>query len=115
MLSEGAVDRTGVSGRKAEAHYVPNADEISLETVINLLVSKKIVTADELFSTESQVREYRQYKNDVSYVNIKNNFDRGKFPKLKKAMSMHRWSRHLGSFLFGWKWKKVKSNHASHY
>lgn len=110
MRSEELVDRSEGNRGDGNTHFVANADEISLETLINLLAQKKLITVDELFSLESRMRDYKQYRNDVSYVNIKNNYDRGRFPELKKTMSRHRWSRRLGSFLFGWKWKKVKKN-----
>jgi len=110
MLSENVMEKSVAKKTEADTHHVPNAEEISLETVINLLVKKGVLSADELFSLEDQMREYRQYKNDVKYMKIKNNYDRGRFPKLKKSMSKRKWSRRLGSMLFGWKWKKVKKS-----
>ncbi|MDZ7264145.1 MAG: hypothetical protein ONB16_06135 [candidate division KSB1 bacterium] len=89
---------------------VPNADVISPETIVHVLVNKGICTPDELFSLEGRIQKLNETATSNQVVNIQNQYDRGRFPELKRAMSKHRWSRRLGSFLFGWKWKKVKKN-----
>jgi len=91
-----------------DMEFVPNADVISLETLVNMLVAKGICTVEELFMLEGRVQELNQKNHTTNIVSIHNQFDRGRFPGLKKAMSKHRWSRRLGTLLFGWKWKKVK-------
>ncbi len=89
--------------------WVPNAHEISAETVVNMLVSKGICTIDELFEMERRLHDDGGYKSTGSIaVNIENITDRGRFPTLKRKMSKRRWTRKLGSVLFGWKWKKIK-------
>ena len=91
--------------------WVPNAHEISVETVINMIVSKGICTVDELFEMERRIKEHGGYASRQGVVaNIENITDRGRFPALKRKMSKSRWSRKLGSLLFGWKWKKVKKD-----
>lgn len=89
---------------------IPHADVISLETIVHVLVNKGICSADELFALESNIQHASHSTATNQIVNIHNQYDRGRFPELKRAMSKHRWSRRLGSFLFGWKWKKVKKN-----
>ena len=93
-----------------EIDYVPNADVISLETLVNILVKKGICTADELFILERRVQQSNQKNHHSSFVPIQNQYDRGKFPGLKKTLSKYKWSRRLGSLIFGWKWRKVKKN-----
>jgi len=89
--------------------FVSNADVISLETMVNMMVNKGICTEEELFRMESLMQRQNQ-KNDSHFIPIQNYRHRGKFPALKRSMSKRRWSRQLGSLLFGWKWKKVKKN-----
>ena len=93
-----------------EIDYVPNADIISLETLVHILVKKGICTADEIFMLEGRVQQSNQKNHRSNFVPIQNQYDRGKFPALKKSMSKYKWSRRLGSMIFGWKWKKVKKN-----
>lgn len=89
---------------------VPNADMISTETIVHMMVNKGICTVDELFMLEGRIQEAGQHQKNQQYVNIQNQYERGRFSALKRAMSKHRWSRRLGTWLFGWKWKKVKKN-----
>ncbi|MBN2007820.1 hypothetical protein JW960_00585 [candidate division KSB1 bacterium] len=90
-------------------NWVPNANEISKETIINMLVTKGICTPEELFQMEGRLRDERSYSADGGLVvNVKNVKDRGRFYGLKRSMSKRRWTRRLGTMLFGWKWKKIK-------
>jgi len=100
----------GIGTEDAAPNLVPNADVISLETMVHMLVNKGICTAEELFMLEGRVQELNQKQPKNNFVPIQNQFDRGTFPGLKRAMSKHHWSRRLGSLLFGWKWKKIKKN-----
>lgn len=93
-----------------ESEFVPNADVISLETVVHMLVAKGFCTAEELFMLEGRVQDLNHKNRSTNVIPIQNQFDRGKFAGLKKAMSKHRWSRRLGTWLFGWKWKKIKKS-----
>jgi hypothetical protein len=97
-----------LESNSSKIHYVPNADVISLETIVHMMVNKGICTADELFMLEGNVQEKNSNDNKSQFVKIQNNFDRGRFSGFKKTMSKHSWSRKLGTMLFGWKWKKVK-------
>ncbi len=93
----------------------PIADIVSLETVVNVLVEKGICTAEELFEEERRRREYGKKFKEVKVVQTPTDplqHEREKLRKkqnwLKRKMSKRRWSRHLGTRLFGWQWKKVK-------
>jgi len=92
------------------SYRMSDADMISLESVITILLKKRICTREELLALEEEFRLDRIEQPKTNYVNIQNVFDRGRFSRLKRSMSKHRWSRRLGTLLFGWKWKKVKKN-----
>jgi len=115
MYSAQVVKQSGIGAGDdhSNVRLVPNADVISLETMVHMLVNKKICTAEELFVLQGRVQELTQNNDTNNFVPIHNNFDRGKFPALKRALSQHRWSRRLGTLLFGWKWKKIKKNVSS--
>ncbi len=104
--------RSRVGEDSLDIQYVPNADVISLETMVNMMVKKGICTAEELFMLEGRVQELGQKNNNNKYVSIHNHnhFDRGRFPAFKRAMSQHWLGRRLGTLLFGWKWKKIKKD-----
>jgi len=93
-----------------EIDYVPNADVISLETLVNIMVKKGICTVDELFMLEGRVQQSNKKNDHNNFVPIQNQYHRGKFSGLKKTMSKYKWARNLGTMIFGWKWKKVKKN-----
>lgn len=93
-----------------EIDYVPNADVISLETIVHIMVKKGICTIDELFMLERRVQQSNKSNNQSNLVPIQNQYHRGRFPILKKTMSKYKWSRRLGTMIFGWKWKKIKKN-----
>ena len=94
----------------------PLADIISLETVVNVLVKKGICSAEELFEEERRRREYTDDVKGTTVVDTKRKptdengrkQSRRKQNWLKRKMSNKRWSRKLGTTLFGWQWKKVK-------
>lgn len=98
----------GIEDGNSTIRSVPNADVISLETMVHMMVNKGICTAEELFMLEGRVQELNQNNKKNNFVSIQNHRDRGRFPALKKAMIKHRWSRRLGTLIFGWKWKKMK-------
>lgn len=108
MLQEKITEQSQNKVIEPEIDSVPNAGDISIKTVVNILVKKGVCTTDEIFKLESKLGDGKPYKTDVSFVNIKNPYDRGKFPGVKRWMSKHRWSRKLGTWIFGWKWKRVK-------
>ena len=89
---------------------VPNADMISVETIVNMLVKKNICTAEELFMLEGTIKEQNHDNNQNSFVSIKYDAHQSNQTRLKRLMSKRRWTRRLGTALFGWKWKKVKKS-----
>ena len=94
----------------------PLADVISLETVVNVLIRKGVCTPDELFEEEQKKRNYQDAVKDLSVVQTDEHpgakrDKKGRRMKqswLKRKMSQKRWSRRLGTSMFGWQWKKVK-------
>jgi len=108
MMSEQTMERklNGNNGKE----LLSNADEISVETIANLLVKKGVVSAEELFMLEGRVREEKSRLETANYVSVKNSHNRGRYSGFKKLMSQFRWSRRIGTLLFGWKWKKVKKS-----
>lgn len=92
-------------------------EEISTESMVNILIQKGICTADEISEMEGTIRKSKSFKqvksdgnsNSANFIKIKNPYDRGKLPGLKRYLSNYRWTRKLGTKLFGWKWKKVKN------
>lgn len=96
---------------------LPMADLISLETVVNLLVRKGVCTLEELFEEEKIRQQYNHLVKDVSIVRTgcqqsmrEERSNRRKQSWLKRKMSKRRWTRRLGTALFGWQWKKIKRN-----
>lgn len=92
--------------------FVPQADSISIETVVNMLVKKGVCTVDELFILEGQVRENQSPTQEEEYYRTKHrsrsNSHKTRMGWLKKFFVKFRWTRRLGTKLFGWKWKKIK-------
>lgn len=96
----------------------PAADLVSLETIVNILIRKGICTPEELFEEEQNRRSYLEETQNISSVQITNAkyYSGNGAPKksksnwLKRKMSKYRWSRKLGTTLFGWKWRKVRIN-----
>ena len=89
---------------------VANADVISLETVINMMVKKNICSVEELFRMEGKIREQNKNLNKANFVSIDSSREHSSHTGLKRIMSKRRWTRRLGTALFGWKWKKVKKS-----
>jgi hypothetical protein len=94
----------------------PLADIVSLETVVNVMIRKGLCTPEELFEEEQRKRNYQEKVKDISLVQtdehpLAKGDKKGRRKKqswLKRKMSQKRWSRKLGTSLFGWHWKKVK-------
>ena len=91
----------------------PIADIVSLETVVNLLIRKGVLTPEELYEEEQNLRRDLEKIKQTRPVEI----DRNGVPNtkkgnwLKRKMSKRLWTRRLGTSLFDWKWKKIKNNH----
>ncbi len=89
---------------------IPDLHEISLATVATILVEKGICTPDELFTLEGRLREQRSAFGDGVLINVRRTTSDNNHLFLKRIMRKYRWSRRLGTALFGWKWKKVKKD-----
>jgi len=90
---------------------VPQGDTISLETIVNILVKKGLCTTEELFKEEGFIRQKREQLEREEYKKISNinHYQRRHHNStIKRLFSKRRWTRRLGTALFGWKWKKVK-------
>jgi hypothetical protein len=70
-------------------------DEISVATLTKLLISKGLLTVEEVISEEKKNRS--NHNTDKSK----------KMPWYKQWAARQRWSRRLTAKLFGWHWKKV--------
>jgi len=89
----------------------PISDIVSMETVVNLLIQKGILRPEELFEEERRRRQFLAKMDENPPVEIESDNGTATGKKgnwLKRTMSNRRWTRRLGTFLFGWKWKKVK-------
>ena len=100
----------GIRPVEPQNDTVPDADVISLETIVNILVKKKICTKEELFILEGRIQEQRRNNKKNNFVSVKNDINHSSHSGLKRMMSKHRWTRRLGTALFGWKWRKVKKS-----
>ena len=104
-------DRNVIRAEHDQVNITADGDMISCETIVNMLINKKICTAEELFMLEGKIREQNKETKNNNFISVKKEHHRGRFPRIKHAMSRHRWTRRLGTALFGWKWKKVKRSH----
>lgn len=87
---------------------------ISNATIAKILIDKGVCTRAELVSAEQKYREKKSDINSFRPVRIERDASaEPPSPKssknwLKRKMSKFRWSRTLGTSLFGWEWKKTK-------
>ncbi len=86
-------------------------ENISLSTIIYLLVEKGIFTPNEIIDKERKLRlaaksEYKAYATHSHHSNHSNHHHSS---PIKNFACKYRWSRRLTSKIFGWKWKKSKS------
>jgi len=109
-------------------HHVVHGDLISLEAVVSLLVKKGVLTTAELYDEEAQIRAEKEKAPPSYVVAIPGESDSSRQQNgsshrghrhhrhgwLKRKMSKRRWTRRLGTRLFGWQWKKVKRQRHHH-
>ena len=89
-------------------------DFVSNATIAKILIDKGICTRAELVNLEQKYREFRGANKALHLVQT--DLSAASEPRsrhensnwLKRKMSKYRWSRSLGTFLFGWKWRKTK-------
>jgi hypothetical protein len=90
------------------------ANSVSLAALVKTLISKGIITIDELITSE---REFRHQNNINSKAEMNSSLVKKKIKRKKSLLRRyavrHRWSRRLTTRLLGWHWKKVavSSNH----
>ncbi len=101
--------------------------KISPAAVVQVLLNKGIVTLEELERAQMQLHELQEksrskplpensatYTFDASHQKRRSHHShrssRGSW--LKKHMARFRWSRRLGTLLFGWKWKRISKGTA---
>ncbi|MFQ5650307.1 MAG: hypothetical protein ACE5IY_10235 [bacterium] len=100
----------------------PIAEVVSLETVVNILIRKGICTPDELYEEEQKRRKEMLSTRPTPVVHTgrqahshgNGTNHRRTSSWLKRKMSKRRWTRRLGTRIFGWEWKKVKTNKGDH-
>jgi hypothetical protein len=95
----------------------PIAESVSLESVVNLLIRKGFCTPEELYDEEEKRQRELPGTTQATPVRIADRHSdeeasataaTRKGSWLKRKMSKRRWTRRLGTRLFGWEWKKVK-------
>jgi hypothetical protein len=127
-LEEQAQNKSN-SGKKSDSRPIESIVEmVSFETLVSILVKKGIFTADELYAeerkrdqdlmqkrsfpivqTERKTESYSQSQQySASSSRGKHTGQKQKTSWLKRKMCKRRWTRRLGSNLFGWEWKKVR-------
>ena len=88
--------------------YVPDysfAQEISTATVVKLLVSKGILSLQEILEEEKKTRSH----SIINPATTKDKTGHQKNHGIRKLASKYRWSRRVTSLIFGWQWKKSKT------
>ncbi len=93
-----------VHGSRGQEVDFPLADTISLRTVVNLLLRKGVVTVQELLDEESRNLAWGDESAAVKRAEGRPQRTRA----LQRLMSKHRFTRRLGTWLFGWRWKRVR-------
>ena len=83
-------------------------ENISLGTIIRLLVEKDILTPNEIIEKERKLR--LSAKNEFRALHPQSHHSRHHHSSpIKNLAAQHRWSRYITSKLFGWHWKKSKT------
>ena len=98
------------------SRQVPIGQLISKEAVVNVMLRKGLCSEAELLEEERRLRGSNGSFDDSQYVRIPDpesaqSWDRPQHP-LRKVFSKFRWSRRLGTAIFGWKWRRVKKEQA---
>jgi hypothetical protein len=94
-----------------------SGDRISVESLAAVLVRKGLCTEAELLEEENLRSAESGRLQNAQYVRIENeevdaeHWGRPQHP-LRRVFAKYRWSRRLGTAIFGWKWKKLKKDHS---
>ena len=121
-----ASNRSGHAIRQTtglEASQLHNfINQISPAAVVQVLLNKGIVTLEELEQAELQLHELQKQFRPELYSESRITYPPEAFDRKQKGYRSHRsstrgwlkmyiarfrWSRRLGTLLFGWKWKRI--------
>jgi hypothetical protein len=100
----------------AHARGAAHGERISVEAIVAVLVRKGLCSETELIEEEARRLQGSRF-DDSHYVRIgavemdAGHWDRPQHP-LRRVFAKYRWSRRLGTALFGWKWKKLRKDHS---
>ncbi len=114
--SHGAFRVTSKTSRQTRATPpVPQQlarDKISLEAVINVLLQQGMFTEEQLSQEEARLRAVRRTMSNLHFQPVRRTRaarkEKQKKHPLKQWAAQRRWARQIGSFVFGWKWRKFK-------
>ncbi len=93
-------------------------DSVSLEALINVLVQQGLCTEEQLLAEEARLRAVQSTMANLQHfkpVRVPPALAGGKQKKhpLRTWASQRRWTRQLGTILFGWRWHKYKKKERS--
>jgi len=104
------------AARPATAAHITR-DKISLEAIVNVMVQQGLCSEEQLLAEEERLRAVKQTVSNLHFqpVRRKKGAAAGKPKKnpLKRWASQRRWTRQVGSLLFGWRWRKYKKKERS--
>jgi hypothetical protein len=81
------------------------AQEISTATVVRLLISKGIISLQEILEEEKKTRSHSNFHQTFEANITGHHKNKG----IRRLAAKRRWTRRLTSFLFGWQWRKTKT------
>lgn len=123
MSNENAVPDHGGSVGKDEFDFLKGehsaiAEIVSMESVVNLLINKGICTPEELWEQEKiRKKQFDDLRTapivstarpSMSRANGTHGSHVGLRHWLKRKMSKRKFTRQLGTKVFGWQWRRVK-------
>jgi hypothetical protein len=79
--------------------------EISTATVVKLLISKGVLSLQEILDEEKKTRSHSVSHPTAEAILTGHHKNRG----IRKLAAKHRWSRRLTTTLFGWQWRKTRT------
>jgi hypothetical protein len=103
---------------EGRSHQLISVQRVSVEALVAVLVRRGLCTAAELIEEEARLRSESGRFDDSQYVRIGDgdthaeHGHRQQHP-LRRYFAKYRWTRRLGTALFGWKWKKTKKDHST--
>ena len=87
-------------------------DKVTLEALVNVLVQQGLCTEEQLLAEEARLRAVQRTMANLHFkpVRVSHAAPKTTQPKhpVKQWAAQRRWTRLLGSYIFGWKWRKYK-------